>query len=106
MTPRQVFPAGRRTRHRISLRVHSMHRSLGNWLQAEIRIARKIYALRDCQLRTSSSECSPFAAALVAKLIEQRLGVLQVGGVEALGEPVVDLGEHRARLVTAIVLGQ
>ena len=25
---------------------------------------------------------------------EQRLGVLQVGGVEALGEPVVDVGEH------------
>jgi hypothetical protein len=32
-----------------------MHRSLGIWLQAEIRIARKISALRDCQLRTSRS---------------------------------------------------
>jgi len=29
------------------------------------------------------------------QLVEQRLGVLQVGGVEALGEPVVDIGEHR-----------
>ena len=28
---------------------------------------------------------------LSAQLIEQRLGVLQIGGVEALGEPVVDL---------------
>ena len=40
------------------------------------------------------------------QFVEQRLGVLQIGSVEALGEPVVDLGEHRARLVTAIVLGQ
>jgi hypothetical protein len=28
---------------------------------------------------------------LGAQLIEQRLGLLQVGGVEALGEPVVDV---------------
>jgi hypothetical protein len=27
------------------------------------------------------------------KLVQQRLGVLQVGGVEALGEPVVDFRE-------------
>ena len=33
------------------------------------------------------------------QLVEQRLGVFQVGGVEALGEPVVDFGEHRARFV-------
>ncbi len=33
------------------------------------------------------------------KLVEQSLGVVQVGGVEAFGEPVVDVGEHRARLV-------
>src|SRR6516162_390218 len=33
------------------------------------------------------------------KVPQQRFGVLQVGGVEALGEPVVDLPEHRARLV-------
>ena len=32
-----------------------------------------------------------------AKFVQQRLGVLQVGGVEALGEPVVDVREHRAR---------
>jgi hypothetical protein len=51
----QLLPSPRRTRRRISLRTHSMHRSLGIWLQAEIRIARKISALRDCQLRTSSS---------------------------------------------------
>src|SRR5262249_15774868 len=33
-----------------------------------------------------------------AQLLEERLGVLQIGGVEALGEPVVDFGEHRAGL--------
>jgi hypothetical protein len=36
---------------------------------------------------------------LLAQLIEQRLGVFQIGGVEALGEPAVDFGEHRARFV-------
>src|SRR6266478_3418466 len=35
---------------------------------------------------------------LLVQFVEQRLGFLQVGGVEALGEPVVDFGEHRARL--------
>src|SRR5271155_4828991 len=39
-----------------------------------------------------------------AQLVEQRLGVLQVGGVEAFGEPVVDVGEHRARLVALALL--
>jgi hypothetical protein len=34
---------------------------------------------------------------LVAQLLDQRLGVLQVGGVEALGEPAADLGKHRAQ---------
>jgi hypothetical protein len=33
------------------------------------------------------------------QLVEQRLGVFQVGGVEAFGEPAVDFGQHRARLV-------
>src|ERR1700758_2205866 len=33
------------------------------------------------------------------KFVEQPLGILQVGGVEAFGEPGVDFGEHRARLV-------
>jgi len=32
--------------------------------------------------------------------MEQRLGVLQIGGVEAFGEPAVDLGKDCARLVT------
>jgi hypothetical protein len=41
---------------------------------------------------------------LSAQLIEERLGVLQVGGVEALGEPVIDVGEHRARLVAMTLL--
>ena len=70
---------------------------------AENRIGCRIFAPRDCQLRTSSSACSPFDLALVTKLNEQRPGVLQVGGVEALGEPVVDFGEHRASFVAVAV---
>ena len=47
-----------------------------------------------------------FALALAAQLVQQRLGVLQVGGVEALGEPVVDLGEHSGGLVALASLRQ
>jgi len=36
---------------------------------------------------------------LRTKLVEQRLGLFQVGCVEAFGEPVVDFREHRARFV-------
>src|SRR5271168_3555622 len=36
---------------------------------------------------------------LRTEFVQQRLRVLQVGGVEALGKTVVDLGEHRAGLV-------
>jgi hypothetical protein len=41
---------------------------------------------------------------LSTQLVEQRLGILQIGGVEALGEPVVDLGEHPARFVASALL--
>jgi hypothetical protein len=41
---------------------------------------------------------------LPAQLVEQRLGVLQVACVEALGEPAVYFGEHRTRFVAAAVL--
>jgi hypothetical protein len=38
---------------------------------------------------------------LLAQFVEQRLGVLQVGGVETLGELLVDFSEHRTRLLAA-----
>ena len=38
-------------------------------------------------------------AAPSAQLVEQRLGVLQISGVEALGEPAVDWREQVARLL-------
>jgi MFS family permease len=44
------------------------------------------------------------ARASAVQFLQQRLGVLQVGGVEAFGEPAVDLGEHRARLVAMALL--
>src|SRR5215469_11128594 len=47
-----------------------------------------------------------FSSLVISQLLQQRLGVLQIGGVEALGEPVVDLGEHRTRIVKAIRIAQ
>jgi hypothetical protein len=47
---------------------------------------------------------SPRKFVLAAQFVEQRLGVLQVGRVEAFGEPAVNLGEHRARFFAAILL--
>src|ERR1700687_5411451 len=38
------------------------------------------------------------------QLVEQRLCVHQVGGVEAFGEPAVDVGEHSARLIAITLL--
>src|ERR1700730_14845717 len=40
------------------------------------------------------------------QVIEQRLCVLQVGGVEAFGEPAVDVGEHSARLIAITLLAE
>jgi len=41
---------------------------------------------------------------LGSQLVEQRLGVFQISGVEALGEPAVDFGEHRKSLVSFALL--
>jgi hypothetical protein len=35
----------------------------------------------------------------LAQFFEQGLGLLQVGSVEAIGKPVIDAGELRARLI-------
>jgi hypothetical protein len=43
---------------------------------------------------------------LGTQLLEQRSSVLKVGRVEALGKPIVDFGEPRARLVAAIGVAQ
>jgi hypothetical protein len=34
-------------------------------------------------------------------VFEKRLGILQVGSVEALGKPFIDFGKHRAGLIGA-----
>ncbi len=41
---------------------------------------------------------------LAAQLVEQCLGLSQIGGVEALGEPAVNFDEHRACLVAFALL--
>jgi len=43
---------------------------------------------------------------LVCQLVEKRFGVFEVWGVEALGEPVVDFGKHRTRLVATAGIAQ
>jgi hypothetical protein len=47
---------------------------------------------------------SPKQTHLLVQRVKQRLGVFQVGGVEALGEPAVDRGEHRARFIALTLL--
>ena len=47
---------------------------------------------------------APAIPFLRAQLMEQCLGVPQVGGVESLGEPVIDVREHRAGLVALALL--
>ena len=41
-----------------------------------------------------------------AQLIDQRLRFLQIGGIEAFSEPVVDRSEHRARLVATVLFDE
>src|SRR5438105_5593732 len=53
----------------------------------------------DCQRHISNSAYSPNER-LRAQLIEQRLGISQIGGVETLGEPIVDFREPRACVLT------
>jgi len=67
-------------------------------------------ALR-AELATVPVVASAFSAAhlcslMRGQLFKQGLGVFQVGGIEAFGEPVVDLGEHRAGLVATILRGE
>jgi len=41
---------------------------------------------------------------LSAQLVEQHFRLLEVGGIEAFGEPVVNFLEHRARLIATVLL--
>jgi len=57
-----------------------------------------------CATAERKVEGQILAALLFAKLLEQCLGVLQIGGVEAFREPVVDFGEHRASFISLALL--
>src|SRR5216683_2628744 len=52
-----------------------------------------------CSARFSAPHVGQFTSR--TQLVEQCLGVLEVGGVEAFGEPAVDFGEHRSRFIAA-----
>jgi len=55
----------------------------------------------DSQAKACATQQPRVSGSYGAQLLEQCLGVLQIGGIEALGEPAVDLGEPRARLLRA-----
>ena len=86
----QVQP---RIRHRSSPRARSKHRSADTSVQVGRRSLRKICAPRGCQLHTLRN------ARLSPQLVEERLGVFEVGGFQAFGELGVDLREHCAGFV-------
>src|SRR5215831_7095691 len=82
-------------RRRILQPVYSWSRTLGMKPQSAQHIRYKTSRPRDSRFHTSRTSLSG------AQLIEQRFGVFQVGGVEALGEPVVDLSEYVMRFLAA-----
>jgi hypothetical protein len=43
---------------------------------------------------------------LDAQLIEQRLGLFQIGGLESLTEPAIDFSEHGTRRVEVTLFGE
>jgi hypothetical protein len=43
---------------------------------------------------------------LIAQLVQQRLGVFQIRGIETFGKPVVDLWEHCACMIAAVGISQ
>src|SRR5215469_7276871 len=57
-----------------------------------------------CGLAFSTGQC--LSLTTIAQLIEQRLGLFQVGGIEAFREPVVDFAEHQASLVATVLFGE
>jgi hypothetical protein len=62
---------------------------------------------RDLELRRGEPLGSAeMATRSIREAVEQCFCVLQVGSVEAFGEPSVDFGEHRARLVCLALLGE
>jgi hypothetical protein len=68
------------------------------------------FALASDELRNSAQNFRPTRLSAEhceqcmsdAQLVEQCLRILQVGGIEAFGEPVVNFREHRARFVAPI----
>jgi hypothetical protein len=96
----EVAQAQQRIRRRSPHRARSEHRIVDTTVLVERRISRKTCVSRGFQIRTFRN------APLSPQLVEQRLRIFQIGGVEALGKPVVDVGEHRARLVATALLGE
>src|SRR5215472_2472748 len=83
----------------------SRRRTVDNESEAGCRIPRRTFCPANPQFHISNSAYCPNER-LLAQLIEQRLGLLEIGSVEAFGEPVVDFGEHRTRFIPLPLLRQ
>jgi hypothetical protein len=72
----------------------------GAWSEIAVRtgIRQRVPALR-AEFLARDPFCHFEERILCSRLVEQHLGVPQIGSIEALGEPAIDFGEHRARLV-------
>jgi len=90
-------------RCRTSLRPGSARCTRGIASATVRRRCRRILQSPDCRRRIWNNAYSPNER-LVAQLIEQRLGLFKVGGVEAFSEPTVNLREHRTRFVAAALV--
>src|SRR6516164_9633443 len=72
---------------------------------AFIRVSSFVASAQKCDRAAFHPAHTPHLG-LAGQFVQQRLGVFKVRGVEAFGEPVVDFGEHRARLVATAGITQ
>ena len=81
-------------------------------MPAAIKLSKSISAFGVCTVLGLCGESDSATMFLVSftpsvspvQLVEQRLRLFQVGGVEALAEPAVDFGEDHARLIRTTLL--
>jgi hypothetical protein len=90
------FPGGRRGFARPKRGVDSIHRPPGY----EGRVYARLGGLGKAKTALKGGFCT-LARRASRQLFEQRLGVLQVGGVKAFSEPAVDLGQRQLRSLVA-----
>jgi hypothetical protein len=80
------------------------------WHQQMYKLQRAAETLATVGACGSSGQALPIKGEALgnraAEFIEQSLGLLQIGGIESFGEPVVDFSQHRAGLSAMALLGE